>query len=126
MTTWADGHGEPVRVSFTPHLVPVTRGIHTTIYATPTLDTEPADIDAALSDAYEEEPFVRVLGTTNGLPDTKHVTQTNFLDIAWRHDARTGRLVLLSAEDNLVKGAAGQAVQCLNAMCGWPETTALL
>jgi N-acetyl-gamma-glutamyl-phosphate reductase len=58
--------------------------------------------------------------------DTKHVTHTNFLDIAWRHDPRTGRLILLSAEDNLVKGAAGQAVQSLNIMCGWPEETALL
>ena len=119
-------HGEPLRISFTPHLVPATRGIHTTIYATPTPDVAPADIDAALRDAYALEPFVRVLGTTGVLPDTKHVTHTNFIDIAWRHDARTRRLVLLSAEDNLVKGAAGQAVQCFNAMCGWPETTALL
>ena len=118
-------YGEAVRISFTPHLVPMTRGIHTTIYATPAHEVTPADIDAALHAAYAQEPFVRVLGTS-GLPDTKHVVQTNFLDVAWRHDARTKRLVLLSAEDNLVKGAAGQAVQCLNVMCGWPETTALL
>jgi len=61
-----------------------------------------------------------------GTPDTKNVTFTNFVDVGWRHDPRTGRVVLLSAEDNLVKGAAGQAVQSLNVMCGWPETTALL
>ena len=60
------------------------------------------------------------------LPDTKNVTFTNFVDIAWRHDPRTGRYVLLSAEDNLTKGAAGQAVQSLNAMCGLPETTGLV
>ena len=67
----------------------------------------------------------RLLGE-NGEPDTKNVTHTNFLDLAWRHDPRTGRIILLSAEDNLVKGASGQAVQSLNIMCGWPETTALL
>lgn len=117
--------GEPVVVNFTPHLVPATRGIHTTIYAVPAHDMTPADIDAALHAAYDHEPFVRLLGTT-GLPDTKHVTNTNFIDIAWRHDPRTGRLVILSAEDNVVKGAAGQAVQCFNLMAGWPESTALL
>jgi N-acetyl-gamma-glutamyl-phosphate reductase len=68
---------------------------------------------------------VRLL-TGDRFPDTKNVTQTNFLDVAWRHDARTGRIVLLSAEDNLVKGAAGQAVQSLNIMCSWAEETALL
>ena len=64
-------------------------------------------------------------GDSGILPDTKNVVGTNFVDIAWRHDPRTGRIVLLSAEDNLVKGAAGQAVQCLNILCGWPEETAL-
>ncbi len=117
--------GETVIVTFTPHLIPVTRGIHTTIYASLALDVQPADIGNALVEAYAGEPFVRLLGDSV-LPDTKHVTHTNFCDIAWRFDARTRRLVLLCAEDNLVKGAAGQAVQALNAMCGWPETTALL
>lgn len=117
--------GAPISISFTPHLIPVTRGIHTTIYATPAPGVIPAEIDAALENAYGDEPFVRLLGTAE-LPDTKHVTHTNFLDVAWRHDARTRRLLLLSAEDNLVKGAAGQAVQCLNVMCGWPEPTGLL
>lgn len=117
--------GDAVTVTFTPHLIPVNRGIHTTIYASLALDVQPEDIGNALREAYVSEPFVRLLGDT-ALPDTKHVTFTNFCDIAWRFDARARRLVLLSAEDNLVKGAAGQAVQSLNVMCGWPEQTALL
>jgi len=118
-------YGETLMVDFTPHLIPVNRGIFTTIHAAPAEGIGLAEISDALTQAYAEEPFVRLLGE-QGLPDTKNVTFTNFVDIAWRHDPRTGRILLLSAEDNLVKGAAGQAVQSLNAMCGWPETTALL
>jgi len=117
--------GEPVCISFTPHLAPVTRGIHTTTYARPRLGVAPQQIGEALETAYAGRPFVRLL-SGNALPETRHVTHTNFIDIAWRHDPRTGRLVLLSVEDNLVKGAAGQAVQCLNVMCGWEETCGLL
>jgi N-acetyl-gamma-glutamyl-phosphate reductase len=117
--------GAPIVVSFTPHLIPMNRGIHTTVYATLASGVEPAQIGEALHAAYAEEPFVRLLGGDR-FPDTKNVTHTNFIDIAWRHDPRTGRLILLSAEDNLVKGAAGQAVQSLNVMCDLPETTALL
>ena len=118
-------YGDTVTVTFLPHLIPVNRGIFTTITAAPAEDVTPADIFGALTEAYGAEPFVRLLGET-GTPDTKNVTHTNFVNVAWRSDARTGRIVLLSAEDNLVKGAAGQAVQSLNVMCGWPETTALL
>ncbi len=117
--------GERVVISFTPYLVPMNRGIHTTIYAMPRPGVAPEQVGATWSEAYAGESFVRVLAAP-GLPDTKNVTHTNFIDLAWRHDARTGRVVLLSAEDNLVKGAAGQAVQCLNAMCGWAETTGLM
>jgi N-acetyl-gamma-glutamyl-phosphate reductase len=117
--------GETVRVSFTPHLVPVNRGICTTIHALPAEGVTGAEIGEALTTAYRDEPFVRLLGE-KGTPDTKNVTWTNFVDVAWRHDPRTGHIVLLSAEDNLVKGASGQAIQSLNIMCGWPETTALL
>jgi N-acetyl-gamma-glutamyl-phosphate reductase len=60
------------------------------------------------------------------LPDTKNVVDTNVIEIAWRLDSRTGRLVVMSAEDNLVKGASGQAVQSLNILCGWPETAGLI
>ena len=121
----SNAYGEAVTVSFAPHLVPVNRGIATTIHATPADGIGLAEIGQAYREAYAEEPFIRLLGE-KGTADTKNVTFTNFIDIAWRHDPRTGRIVLLSAEDNLVKGAAGQAVQSLNVMCGWPETTALL
>lgn len=114
-----------VFISFTPHLAPVTRGIHTTIYAKPRPGVVPAQIAEALTRAYAGARFVRLL-RGGALPDTKHVAHSNFIDIAWRHDPRTGRVVLLSAEDNLVKGAAGQAVQCLNILCGWDETSGLL
>jgi N-acetyl-gamma-glutamyl-phosphate reductase len=75
--------------------------------------------------AYADEPFVRLL-EGKALPDTKNVVGTNVCEIAWRLDARTGRLIVLSAEDNLVKGASGQAVQSLNLISGWPETAGLL
>lgn len=125
--------GTPVTLQFTPHLVPVNRGIHTTLYARPArgeargaASAELAEqIAAAMHQAYREEPFVRLL-SGKALPDTKNVVGTNYCEIAWRVDPRTGRVVLLSAEDNLVKGASGQAVQSLNLMCGFPETTGLL
>jgi N-acetyl-gamma-glutamyl-phosphate reductase len=117
--------GSRVTINFTPHLIPVNRGIHTTIYAAPQEGIEPCHLENAWREHYAGEPFVRIL-EGGALPDTKHVTLTNFIDIAMRHDPRTGRVVLLSAEDNLAKGAAGQGVQCLNLMAGWPETTGLL
>jgi len=113
-----------VTVNFTPILVPLNRGILTTIYATPVAGNPPSRISEAMNDTYGSEAFVRLLGG-NLFPDTKNVAWTNFIDIAWRHDPRTGRIILLSAIDNLVKGASGQAIQCLNLMCGWPESTAL-
>ena len=117
--------GAKVTINFTPHLVPITRGIHTTSYASMASGAGAAQIAEALARAYDDEPFVRLLGNEQS-PDTKHVAGTNFIDIAWRVDPRTGRVILLSAEDNLLKGAAGQAVQCANILCGFPETTALL
>ncbi len=117
--------GVPVFISFTPHLIPVTRGIHTTIYAKPRSGVDVQRFGEVLHRAYDGSPFVRLLEGA-ALPDTKHVTHSNFIDIAWRHDPRTGRVILLSAEDNLVKGAAGQAVQCLNILCGWNEASGLL
>jgi N-acetyl-gamma-glutamyl-phosphate reductase len=117
--------GEAVKMNFTPHLVPVNRGIHSTIFCELAAGIEPWYVGNALEESYGREPFIRLLGE-KALPDTKNVVFTNFVDVAWRHDARTGRLILLSAEDNLTKGAAGQAVQSLNLMCGLPETTGLL
>lgn len=131
--------GSPVVIQFTPHLIPLNRGILTTLYLTPAsragarrgrgaAGPAPAlekRISACYQKAYGAEPFVRLL-EGNALPDTKNVAGTNVLEIAWRFDSRTGRLLVLSAEDNLVKGASGQAVQSLNLMCGWPETAGLV
>jgi len=106
-------------ISFTPHLIPLNRGILSTIYLDAVID-EPIRL---YRDFYRSEPFVRV---TDALPDTKNVEMTNFCDISARFDPRTNRLVVISALDNLTKGAAGQAVQCLNLVCGYEETTGLL
>jgi N-acetyl-gamma-glutamyl-phosphate reductase len=112
-----------VTITFTPHLAPMTRGIHTTIFTRLATGASAEAILPALEACYANEPFVRV---SQNLPDTKNVTGTNFCDISARFDARTGRLILLSAEDNLVKGAAGQAVQNFNLMAGLDETAGLL
>ena len=77
-----------------------------------------------LEKAYAGQPFVRLLGR-GGCADTKNVTRTNFIDIGWQHDPRTGRVILMSAEDNLGKGAGGQAVQCFNLMFGLSATDGL-
>jgi len=112
-----------VTITFVPHLAPMTRGIHTTIFTRLADGVAEEKILSVLESAYADEPFVRV---SKNLPDTKNVSGTNFCDISARFDARTGRLVLLSAEDNLVKGAAGQAVQNFNLMAGLDETAGLL
>ena len=114
--------GSKVTITFLPHLVPVTNGIATT--TTATLAGSPDEVTAALTDSYADCPFVRLLGAGN-YPDTKNVTGTNFIDIGWHHDPRTGRLLLLSAEDNLGKGAGSQAVQSFNQMFGLGETSGL-
>jgi N-acetyl-gamma-glutamyl-phosphate reductase len=116
--------GEKVVVQFTPHLVPVNRGIVTTIYADIGGDVIEVDPVLVFGGAYGQEPFVRLLGEER-LPDTKNVVGTNFIDMGWKMDRRTGRLIVMSAIDNIVKGASGQAVQCFNLMCGYPETAGL-
>ena len=123
----------PVVIQFTPHLIPINRGILTTLYFAPSEHFSDAagaaklgeKITACYKDAYADEPFVRLL-EGKALPDTKNVEGTNYIEIAWRLDVRTGRLIVMSAEDNLVKGASGQAVQSMNILCGWPETTGLV
>lgn len=114
--------GEKVTITFTPHLVPVTRGIHSTITANLTSEFE--EVSAAFQSAYQDEPFVRLLGP-GASADTSHVTHTNFIDIGWHHDARTGRLILTSVEDNLTKGASGQAIQAFNLLYDLPPTAGL-
>lgn len=115
--------GASVTVQFLPHLVPMRRGIVTTISAPDNGRTE-ADVLAAWDEAYAGRPFVRVLGD-DALPESKHVVGTNRIDIAVRHDRRTGRLLLTSAEDNLLKGASGQAVQLMNLKFGLDEALGL-
>jgi N-acetyl-gamma-glutamyl-phosphate reductase len=116
--------GEPLKITFTPHLVPMDRGILSTIYATPKKPITTEAIVSLYQDFYNGEPFVRVLpqGT---LPSTAFVRGSNFCDIAPLVDARTGRIIIISAIDNLVKGASGQAVQNMNIVCGFPETMGL-
>jgi N-acetyl-gamma-glutamyl-phosphate reductase len=114
-----------VVIQFTPHLIPINRGILTTLYLEPAEKLAEEKISACYKQFYGNEPFVRLLEGKN-LPDTKNVTGTNVIEIAWRLDPRTGRLIVMSAEDNLVKGASGQAVQSLNILCDWPETAGLV
>ena len=116
--------GDTVTISFCPHLVPLTRGIVTTIFTTPRPGAASGDLDKCWQAAYGAEEFVRLLppGT---FPQARDVARTNHIDLASRHDPRTGRWLLFSAEDNVVKGAAGQAIQCFNLMAGWPEDSAL-
>ncbi|HEX7617505.1 MAG TPA: N-acetyl-gamma-glutamyl-phosphate reductase [Verrucomicrobiae bacterium] len=114
-----------VTIQFTPHLIPVNRGILTTLYLTPEKAADAEKISACYRKAYGGEPFVRLL-EGKALPDTKNVVGSNVIEIAWRLDPRTGRLIVMSAEDNLVKGASGQAIQSMNILCGWPETAGLV
>ncbi len=111
-------------VTFVPHLVPLDRGILETIYTTLVPGTTADAVDQALRAAYADAPFVRLTGSA--LPEIKHVAHTNFCDVGWKVDAATGRLILISCLDNLVKGAAGQAVQNMNVRLGLDQRTGLL
>ncbi|MGA2868640.1 MAG: N-acetyl-gamma-glutamyl-phosphate reductase [Verrucomicrobiota bacterium] len=117
--------GTKVVIQFTPHLIPINRGILTTLYLEPVEKLTEETVSATYKKFYGHEPFVRLL-EGKSLPDTKNVEGTNVIEIAWRLDPRTGRLIVMSAEDNLTKGASGQAVQSLNILCGWPETAGLV
>lgn len=114
-----------VIIQFVPHLVPVNRGIISTIFLNLARNADSDKVAAVYAKAFGDEPFVRLLGGTR-LPDTKNVIGTNFIDIAWKVDERTNRLIVMSAIDNLVKGTGGQALQCMNLMCGYPETAGLI
>jgi N-acetyl-gamma-glutamyl-phosphate reductase len=117
----SDRAGQRRPVVFTPQLLPIARGILTTAYAD---IAEDVDVGASLRDAYAGEPFVRLLDG-GAMPEPRAVRGTNMVEIAWTREAETGRVVLVSAIDNLGKGAAGQAVQNFNCMIGVPETTGL-
>jgi len=116
--------GESVTVTFSPHLIPMSRGILTTAYGKLRSAVTAAEVHEIYAEAYGEEPFVHVL-SPGKLPATKHVTGTNFCNICLVVDERNQRLIVVSAIDNLGKGLSSAAVQCLNIARGWPETTAL-
>jgi N-acetyl-gamma-glutamyl-phosphate reductase len=113
-----------VPVTFVPHLVPLDRGILATIYVRTAPGVGEAAIAGAFGAAYAASPFVRLTGSD--LPEIKHVTHTNFCDLGWRVDPARGRAVIVSVIDNLVKGAAGQAIQNFNVAFGLDETAGLL
>jgi N-acetyl-gamma-glutamyl-phosphate reductase len=117
----SDVAGAEVQVIFTPHLMPMDRGILSTIYATPTLPVSEAQLTKVVREYYRGKPFVRVRETPPATKDTAH---TNFLDVCVR--LVRGRVLVLAAEDNLVRGASGVAVQNFNLMHGFPETAGLL
>jgi len=116
-----EGIGGPV--TFTPHLLPIDRGILETIYVRVAPGTSEEALGDIYESAYRNDTFVRVVGSE--LPEIKHVVHTNFCDIGWRVDA-TGRVIIVSVIDNLVKGASGQAIQNMNVMIDAPETAGLL
>ncbi len=111
-------------ITFTAHLLPIARGILSTCYAAPLQTATTEEIHQILADFYQNEPFVRVL-PLGEFPQIKGVVGSNFCDLGIKVDARTGRVIVISAIDNLLKGASGQAVQNLNLMCGFEETTGL-
>jgi N-acetyl-gamma-glutamyl-phosphate reductase len=116
--------GKKLVITFTPHLAPMDRGILSTIYAVPGTSVTTAELLKVYNDFYKSEPFIRVL-SEGGFPSTAFVRGSNFCDIGLTVESRTGRIIVISAIDNLVKGASGQAVQNMNIMCGFPETMGL-
>lgn len=116
--------GGDVTISFTPHLLPVARGIYTTITALPGKKITEESIAEIYQAYYADAPFVRLLG--NAIPEMKHVIHTNFIDIGWHISDAANTVTIFSTIDNLLKGAAGQAVQNMNLMFGFDERTGLL
>ncbi|NNF99997.1 MAG: N-acetyl-gamma-glutamyl-phosphate reductase [Desulfobacteraceae bacterium] len=117
--------GHTCTVTFVPHLVPMSRGMLSTIYCELSTGVGDAAIRTCLENTYADHPFVRIC-PDGMVPDTLNVKGTNFCDIGFSVDKRANRLVLIAAIDNLVKGAAGQAVQNMNLMCGFDVTAGLL
>jgi len=116
---------DEVKINFAPHLVPVNRGINSTIFFDAADGCTIEKIAAAYVEAYADEPFVRVLGH-GSLSDTKHVTLTNFCEISFAYDEHTNKVIVASCIDNLTKGASGQAVQNMNIRFGFEETAGLV
>ncbi len=116
--------GTKVTINFTPHLVPMNRGILITAYASLKKEVTYEEIKAVYDKYYKKEPFVRVL-EKDVAPETRWVEGSNYVDVNFKIDPRTNRIIMMGAMDNLVKGAAGQAVQNMNLMFGLPETKGL-
>ena len=116
--------GEPVVLNFTPHLVPMNRGILITAYADLKPGVTPDMVRQAYTECYRDEYFVRVLDE-GVCPETRWVEGSNFVDVCPRVDTRTGRVIMMGAMDNITKGAAGQAVQNMNILFGLDETEGL-
>jgi len=116
--------GRVIKVVFTPHLVPMSRGILTTLYANLSGRVNDEEIEGFYQKAYGNAPFVRVLNPGQ-LPSTLHVRGTNYCDIGWRLEPRTGRIIAISAIDNLTRGASGQAICNMNLMFGFDEDEGL-
>lgn len=112
-----------IALSFTPHLVPMKRGIFATMYANLKTKKTKEELITLYKDYYAGEHFVRIY--EDGLPESNHVAGSNFVDIGITVDDRLGRVIVVSTIDNLIKGAAGQAVQNMNLLCGYPETKGL-
>lgn len=117
--------GAPAQVTFVPHLLPVNRGILSTIYVMPVKPGSAGDLHKLYTDFYKDEKFVRVLPLGDAA-NLKNVKYSNYCDISLHVDKRNGRIIVVAVIDNMVKGAAGQAVQNMNLVCGIPEETGLL
>lgn len=116
---------EPVLINFTPHLIPMNRGILVTAYANLINGVTEEDVRSAYEQQYKQEPFIRVLeGDT--CPQTKWVEGSNYVDINFKIDSRTNRIIIMGALDNVVKGAAGQAIQNMNLLFGFAENMGLM
>ena len=114
---------EEVKITFTPHLIPITRGIYSTTYATLSDAYSESDVKSVFQKHYANKPFVRL---PSSIPEVRRVTNTNFIDIYSQVLPERNQVIIISTLDNLVKGAAGQAVQNMNLVCGFPETEGLL
>ena len=116
--------GQEVLINFTPHLIPMNRGILVTAYASLKKEVSYEEVRAAYDKYYADETFIRVLDK-DVCPQTKCVEGSNYVDVNFKIDLRTGRVIMMGAIDNLVKGAAGQAVQNMNLMFGFDEAEGL-
>lgn len=116
--------GEEVKITFTPHLIPITRGIYTTICGNLSAPLTEYELTSIYKKHYDGKPFVRLLESRP--PEIRRIAGTNFIDIYAQLLPERNQVIIISAEDNLVKGAAGQAVQNMNILCGFPETEGLL